>query len=173
MKKLNITKEAFEKSNYFKNKYGELEYVSESGKVFKTSKGNILKFNEGVNGFDAIEIELNPQPQGWDQKVHDEVTKKLTRKIARELGYRFRSVTTRDNASYIAIEFTSQFHIIQKAQEIVKKVKDMYPEQLVFSGIFPLKRGKFEITFEVNKKYVFDLVKDVYPIEDADEWDNI
>ena len=35
----------------------------------------------------------------------------------------------------------------------------MYPEQLVFSGISPLKRGKFEITFEVNKKYVFDLVK--------------
>lgn len=27
MKKLNITKEAFEKSKYFKDKYGELEYV--------------------------------------------------------------------------------------------------------------------------------------------------
>ena len=44
MKKLNITKEAFEKSNYFKNKYGKLEYVSESGKLFKTDKGNVLKF---------------------------------------------------------------------------------------------------------------------------------
>ena len=44
MKKLNITKEAFEKSKYFKNKYGELEYVSESGKVFKTDKGKILMF---------------------------------------------------------------------------------------------------------------------------------
>ena len=48
MKKLNITKEAFEKSNYFKNKYGKLEYVSESGKLFKTNKGKILKFNESV-----------------------------------------------------------------------------------------------------------------------------
>ena len=48
MKKLNITKEAFEKSNYFKNKYGELEYVSESGKLFKTSRGRILMFKEGT-----------------------------------------------------------------------------------------------------------------------------
>ena len=44
MKKLNITKEAFEKSGYFKNKYGKLEYVSESGNIYKTSKGRILKF---------------------------------------------------------------------------------------------------------------------------------
>ena len=49
MKKLNITKEAFEKSNYFKNKYGTLEYVSESGKVFKTSKGKLLKFKESYD----------------------------------------------------------------------------------------------------------------------------
>ena len=50
MKKLNITKEAFEKSNYFKNKYGTLEYVSESGKVFKTDKGKILMFKESYHG---------------------------------------------------------------------------------------------------------------------------
>ena len=48
MKKLPITKEAFEKSKYFKDKYGKLEYVSESGKVFKTSKGKLLKFKEGT-----------------------------------------------------------------------------------------------------------------------------
>ena len=46
MKKLNITKEQFNKSRYFKDKYGKLEYVSESGKLFKTNKGQILKFNE-------------------------------------------------------------------------------------------------------------------------------
>ena len=46
MKKLNITKETFEKSKYFKNKYGNLEYVSESGKLFKTEKGKILMFKE-------------------------------------------------------------------------------------------------------------------------------
>ena len=49
MKKLNITKERFEKSNYFKNKYGRLEYVSESGKVFKTDKGKILMFKESID----------------------------------------------------------------------------------------------------------------------------
>lgn len=48
MKKLSITKEQFEKSRYFKNKYGKLEYVSESGKVFKTSKGKLLKFKEST-----------------------------------------------------------------------------------------------------------------------------
>ena len=46
MKKLSITKEAFNKSRYFKNKYGSLKYVSESGDLFKTSKGKILKFKE-------------------------------------------------------------------------------------------------------------------------------
>ena len=39
MKKLNITKERFEKSRYFTRKYGTLEYVSESGRLYKTSKG--------------------------------------------------------------------------------------------------------------------------------------
>lgn len=34
MKRLNITKEQFNKSKYFKNKYGKLEYVSESGNLF-------------------------------------------------------------------------------------------------------------------------------------------
>ena len=51
MKKLNITKEQFEKSKYFKNKYGTLEYVSESGRVFKTSKGKLLKFKESTKKF--------------------------------------------------------------------------------------------------------------------------
>lgn len=48
MKKLNMTKEQFNRSNYFQRKYGKLEYVSESGKLFKTNKGHIIKFvNEG------------------------------------------------------------------------------------------------------------------------------
>ena len=49
MKKLNVTKEHFEKSNYFNKKYGKLEYVSESGKLFKTEKGKILMFKESFN----------------------------------------------------------------------------------------------------------------------------
>ena len=46
MKKLNITKKQFNESNYFQKKYGTLKYVSESGKIYKTSKGHLLKFNE-------------------------------------------------------------------------------------------------------------------------------
>ena len=46
MKKLNITKEHFNKSRYFQRKYGKLEYVSESGRLFKTNKGKVLKFRE-------------------------------------------------------------------------------------------------------------------------------
>ena len=48
MKRLNITKERFERSRYFTRKYGRLEYVSESGRVYKTSKGNLLKFSENT-----------------------------------------------------------------------------------------------------------------------------
>jgi hypothetical protein len=55
MKKRNITKEQFEKYRYFKNKYGKLEYVSESGKAFKTSKGKVLMFKESYENAMAIE----------------------------------------------------------------------------------------------------------------------
>ena len=63
MKKLNITKEAFNKSKYFTSKYGKLEYVSESGKIFKTSKGHFLKFKEAKekpSKYDGIE-------NSWDK----------------------------------------------------------------------------------------------------------
>ena len=56
MKKLNITKERFEKSRYFQKKYGKLEYVSESGKQFKTSKGIVLEFTDGSEGRSAREL---------------------------------------------------------------------------------------------------------------------
>jgi hypothetical protein len=49
MKKLNITKEQFNRSRYFQRKYGKLEYVSESGKLFKTNKGKVLRFNESAD----------------------------------------------------------------------------------------------------------------------------
>ena len=52
MKKLNITKEHFEKSRYFTKKYGTLEYVSESGNLYKTNKGKVLKFVKESNDYD-------------------------------------------------------------------------------------------------------------------------
>ena len=56
MKKLNITKEGFEKSKYLQNKYGKLEYVSESGNLYKTETGNILKFKENVNPRNSLKL---------------------------------------------------------------------------------------------------------------------
>jgi hypothetical protein len=44
MKKLNITKERFNKSRYFQKKYGALKFMSESGNLYKTEKGMVLKF---------------------------------------------------------------------------------------------------------------------------------
>ena len=63
MKKLNITKEQFEKSRYFKNKYGTLEYVSESGKAFKTSKGKVLMFKESFNIDDYNDMSEEDRPK--------------------------------------------------------------------------------------------------------------
>lgn len=58
MKKLNITKEQFNHSRYFRNKYGELEYVSESGKLFKTNKGKVLMFNENIHRPDVEDLDV-------------------------------------------------------------------------------------------------------------------
>ena len=92
MKKLSITKESFEKSKYFTNKYGKLEYVSESGKVFKTSKGKMLKFKESderkecrhniIRAYDSLEQALREymsilegsqlkQARKVEAKIHD------------------------------------------------------------------------------------------------------
>lgn len=43
MKKLNITRKQYNESRYFQKKYGTLEYVSESGNVYKTSKGETIR----------------------------------------------------------------------------------------------------------------------------------
>jgi hypothetical protein len=75
MKKLNITKEQFNRSNYFQRKYGKLEYVSESGKLFKTNKGKVLKFNEGFMsniGKDGQHLySIIYKFDGWDGSVQE------------------------------------------------------------------------------------------------------
>ena len=88
MKKLPITKEAFEKSRYFKDKYGELEYVSESDKVFKTNKGRILMFKEGTESnprFKCMESEksdpLHICPYCGNDKVYDDPQSQDDKKI--------------------------------------------------------------------------------------------
>ena len=59
MKKLNITKEQFNRSNYFQRKYGKLKYVSESGRLYKTNKGKVLKFINESKDFDASDALAN------------------------------------------------------------------------------------------------------------------
>lgn len=52
MKKLNTSIGHFKESKYFTKKYGKIEYVSESGNLYKTSQGKILKFlRESDKGF--------------------------------------------------------------------------------------------------------------------------
>ena len=59
MNKLNITKDKFTESKYFQTKYGKLEYVSESGNIYKTSKGHILKFvNESESEYKETANEI-------------------------------------------------------------------------------------------------------------------
>ena len=65
MKRLNITKEQFNRSRYFQRKYGKLEYVSESGKLFKTNKGQVLKFNESIR-------DIGYGVQDWGSTVYVE-----------------------------------------------------------------------------------------------------
>jgi hypothetical protein len=79
MKKLNITKEQFNRSRYFKNKYGKLEYVSESGRLFKTNKGKVLMFKESWNKDD-----YDDQPKNWRPKFDIGEKVSLTRSFYRE-----------------------------------------------------------------------------------------
>lgn len=133
MKKLNITKEAFEKSNYFKNKYGELEYVSESGKVFKTSKGKLIKFRES--------------------------TKKFGKKFKESVG----DIST--DPSYKCPYCGGRNCYFDYAEEVPN---DDFFEGATFNSQFWCNDcdKPYNVTYELK-------VKDVYPIEDADEWDNI
>lgn len=95
MKKLNITKERFEKSRYFQRKYGKLEYVSESGNLYKTNKGRILKFLKESGKklfkeeFDAEEVKQSIMPilkkLGVDLEEEPEFLEKL-RDMAQDSG---------------------------------------------------------------------------------------
>lgn len=68
MKKLNITKEQFNKSRYFKNKYGKLAYVSESGRLFKTNKGKVLMFKESQPESPASDYD----DEEWDDEENND-----------------------------------------------------------------------------------------------------
>lgn len=91
MKKLNITKERFEKSRYFQKKYGKLEYVSESGNLYKTDKGKVLKFSKesSISDYDTQDYgdENYGDPDEFDVK-------------ARELGEEWDELGTKTKNEY-------------------------------------------------------------------------
>ena len=133
MKKLNITKEAFEKSNYFKTKYGDLEYVSESGKVFKTSKGKLLKFKES--------------------------TKKFGKKFKESVG----DIST--DPACVCPYCGGHNCYFDYSEEVPND--DFFEGEASHAQFWCNDCDKpYNVTYELK-------VKDVYPIEDADEWDNI
>ena len=76
MKKLNITKEHFNKSRYFTKKYGKLEFVSESGKYFKTNKGKVLMFKES-----QPESPTSYDDEEWDDEGDEESNSKWVWKL--------------------------------------------------------------------------------------------
>ena len=79
MKKLNMTKEQFNRSKYFQRKYGKLEYVSESGRLFKTNKGKVLMFvkESSDGGKSRIERLCTNLEKQYDTLTYDEIEGKL------------------------------------------------------------------------------------------------
>lgn len=86
MRTLKITKEHYNKSRYFQNKYGKLKYVNESGDLYKTNKGNLIKFVEAKkkSDFDGAPNVLDELIRKLDSATEDlEYVQKLREKLAR------------------------------------------------------------------------------------------
>ena len=66
MKKLNVTRKHFKESEYFQRKYGKLAFVSESGKLFKTSKGKVLMFKEDHAKGEHLYSIVIQDLEGWE-----------------------------------------------------------------------------------------------------------
>ena len=88
MKKLNITKEQYDKSDYFTKKYGSIKFVSESGKkMYKTDKGVVLtlegkEVKEDIDGDDTpISVDTDKEE---GEVTRTELTEMLT-SVADEL----------------------------------------------------------------------------------------
>lgn len=67
MKKLNITKKQYDESKYFTNKYGNLKYMSESGKLYKTDKGVVLALEATEDDEEAKGKEDDEEPKGAEE----------------------------------------------------------------------------------------------------------
>lgn len=92
MKKLHITKEQFSKSKYLNQKYGKLKFVSESGRYYKTDKGEVLNlFHEAKEYIDDDSIDVDSAEEFIifdDPKIFEQISnvqKKEEKKVDAEI----------------------------------------------------------------------------------------
>ena len=111
MKKLNITKEQFNRSRYFKDKYGELEYVSESGRLFKTDKGKVLRFKESddknLSKLNSFQIKVN--------SIHDQLENLISK-------YGLEAENDPDMGTYIDLLEEAEQKILRVSADIYERV---------------------------------------------------
>ena len=118
MKKLNITKNQYRESRYFNKKYGKLKFVSESGNVYKTDKGNLIQFSE-KSDFDGIE-------NSWGKiKEVIESTSASVKEAAEKMKV-FESITTDLLESRVAAKKATS--AAKKAEKETKFVDDSLKE---------------------------------------------
>ena len=153
MKKLNITKEQFNKSEYFQKKYGKLEYVSESGNLYKTNKGKILKF-----------VKESDEPEGWLSEIHDKAYDKMARNLAKQIKEKVKlPAVAHEGGRRIGVypwaKNLGDWNCWdeKKAQPFVDKIMDAFPGMLDYYGPGDL-YGRPGLMFRLNFKYLFDKV---------------
>lgn len=78
MKKLNITKKQYDESKYFTNKYGNLKYMSESGKLYKTDKGVVLALEATEDDEEDKGKEDDEEPKGAEEIVGGDEEEEVT-----------------------------------------------------------------------------------------------
>ena len=159
MKRLNITKEQFNRSKYFQRKYGTLKYVSESGKYFKTNKGKVLKFvNEG-----RLADKLN------SGELFDKSSSSLERAVQKFLesdgvegefgGWRLLTeedtIKIYDHGKFVA-SISPSGELVWEDEMFPERMADQVEKVLTDAGIAnKANRGKF-IKFNESKKRQFN-----------------
>lgn len=116
MKKLNITKKQYDESKYFNRKYGSLKYVSESGKLYKTSKGVVL----------ALESDEPEDEKRDDEEV--EVTRGALTEILKDVVAQVEKVADKNDVSFddvIGVENTEaeeedQNEVVADGEDLAK-----------------------------------------------------
>ena len=194
-KKLNITKEQFNRSRYFQRKYGKLEYVSESGDLYKTNKGKVLMFNESLQKDEHLYSVIVKKPGGWDGsfQVNAMSSDEALEKARARIGRGSKILRIEDIGEYKAFDADDYAGFNESEKNLAKESIDADPalvcpycggnncevsigtDDLNFTYLDRLQGETFNVECwcnDCNKPYNVTVelnVKDVYPNEDADE----